>query len=81
MDYSNNHFYDEEKLMMVEEYEGFIDHRSKHNYFIEKIYEIYQKIIDKGLTEDDLNNLKVLIIEWLVNYINGDDKKFIETIK
>ena len=81
MDYSNNHFYDEEKLMMVEEYEGFIDHRNKHNYFIEKIYEIYQNIIEKGLTEDDLNDLKVLIIEWLVDHINGEDKKFIETIK
>lgn len=81
MDYSNNHFYDEEKLMMVEEYEDFINHRSEHNYFIEKIYEIYQNVINKGLEEDYLNDLKLLIIEWLVNHINGEDKKFIKTIK
>lgn len=81
MDYSNNHFYDEEKLMMIEEYEDFINHRSEHNYFIENIYEIYQNITSEGLREEDLSDLKVLIIEWLANHINGEDKKFIKTIK
>ena len=80
MEYSNNHFHDEEKLMIQEEYKDFIKHRNEHNYFIEKIYEIYQNISSKGITEDNLNDLKVLIIDWLANHINGYDKKFIKAI-
>lgn len=79
MDYSNNHFYDEEKIMMEEEYKDFIKHRSEHNFFIEKIYEIYQNIISEGITESNLNDLKILIIDWLANHINGEDMKFIKS--
>lgn len=79
MEYSNNHFHDEEKLMIQEEYKGFMKHRTEHNFFIEKIYEIYQSISSEGITEDNLNDLKVLIIDWLVNHINGEDKEFIRS--
>lgn len=79
MEYSNNHFHDEEKLMIQEEYTGFMKHRNEHNFFIEKIYEIYQSICSEGIEEDNLNDLKVLIIDWLANHINGEDKEFIKS--
>ena len=78
MEYSNNHFHDEEKLMIQEEYKGFIKHRNEHNKFIDSIYRIYENISNKGITDDNLNDLKVLIIEWLANHINGEDKDFIK---
>ncbi len=81
MSYANNHFYEEEILMMENSYENFIEHRRQHNYFIEEIYNIYQNIINGHASEENLNNLKVLIIDWLANHINGDDKKYIERIK
>lgn len=81
MNYSTNHFYEEEQLMIQYEYEDFIEHRDQHNYFVEEIYRIYQNISREEVREDDLNDLKVLIIEWLVNHINGEDKKFIKTMK
>ncbi|CAK7022388.1 hemerythrin family protein [Tissierella carlieri] len=81
MSYANNHFYEEEILMMENSYENFIEHRRQHNYFIEEIYNIYQNIVNGHASEENLNNLKVLIIDWLANHINGDDKKYIERIK
>lgn len=78
MNYATNHFHDEEQLMMEHEYESFVRHRTQHSYFVEEIYRIYQNISSEGITEKDLNDLKVLIIEWLANHINGEDKKFIQ---
>ena len=61
MNYANNHFYEEEILMLEESYEGFLEHRRKHNYFIEEIYRIYRNIIESN-SEENLKELKALII-------------------
>lgn len=81
MSYANNHFYEEEVLMMESSYEDFIEHRKEHNYFIEEIYRIYQSLSSGQVSEESLNDLKALIIDWLVNHINGDDRRYIETIR
>lgn len=81
MSYANNHFYEEELFMMEHSYKDFIEHRNQHNYFIIEIYKIYQKIINEGVSEETLNDLKVLIIEWLANHISGDDKRYISLVK
>lgn len=79
MNYASNHFYQEETLMIENSYNNFIDHRRQHNYFIEELYKIYMKTIDNN-SEESLNDLKVLIIDWLVNHINVADKEFIFTL-
>lgn len=81
MGYANNHFYEEEIFMMESSYEDFIEHRRQHNYFIEEIYRIYQKTVCGQASEDNLNDLKALVIDWLANHINGDDKKYIATLR
>lgn len=80
MSYTNNHFTEEEELMINYGYEGFLDHRKEHNYFVEEIYKLYLKSID-SINEELLIELKVLIIEWLANHINVDDKKFIKLLR
>lgn len=79
MNYANNHFYEEEMLMLENSYKGFLNYRKKHNHFIEEIYRIYQKTIENS-SEENLNELKVLIIDWLANHISCDDKEFITTL-
>lgn len=81
MSYATNHFYEEESVMIESKYDKFIEHRNQHNYFIEEVYMIYQDIISSDLSEASLNDLKVLIIDWLANHISYDDKQFIEHIK
>ena len=81
MGYATNHFYEEETVMIEYKYDKFMEHRDQHNYFIEEIYRIYQNVINNDLFETSLNELKVLIIDWLANHISHDDKKFIKEIK
>ena len=81
MSYANNHFYEEEIFMMESSYEDFIEHRRQHNYFIEEIYRIYQKTMCGQASEENLNDLKALVIDWLANHINGDDKRYIATLR
>lgn len=81
MDYANNHFYAEEMLMFEAGYKDFLDHKKEHNYFIEAVYNIYTDILETGVSENNLNDLKILIIDWLINHINGADKNFIKQIQ
>lgn len=81
MGYTNNHFYEEELLMMENKYINFVQHRNEHNYFVEEIYKLYLKTLDGSISENTLANLKLLVIDWLVNHINKSDREFAETIK
>jgi len=81
MNYANNHFYAEEVVMFESGYKDFLKHKKEHNYFIEEVYNIYNDILEAGLSENSLSDLKILIINWLVNHINGDDKRFISQMQ
>lgn len=77
MAYTNNHFMEEENLMINYKYEDLLEHRRQHNYFVEEIYKIYLKSIE-SIDQELLIDLKNLIIEWLSDHINVHDKKFIK---
>lgn len=81
INYSNDHFHEEEEYMIELKYNDFIEHRNQHNYFVESIYKIYENIMINGLSMENINNLQVLIIEWLANHISVYDKKFIKSIR
>lgn len=80
MDYANNHFYEEEAMMMKYNYEGFLDHRKEHNYFIEEIYNIYQDVKENAMNENNITLLKALFIDWLINHISVEDKKYVNVV-
>jgi len=80
MNYSITHFSEEEQAMLKYHYEYFKEHRDQHNYFVNEIYAISQSIKNKGIDEDGLDSLKVLVIEWLGNHIHESDKKFAKYI-
>ncbi len=80
MSYTNNHFLEEEELMISFEYEDLLAHRGEHNYFVEEIYKLYLKSLE-AIDQEIFIELKVLIIEWLANHINVDDKKFIKAMR
>lgn len=80
MKYTNNHFYEEELLMMENNYKDFVEHRNLHNHFVIEIYKLYEQINNGIISEEILNELKVLIIEWLAKHIHKVDKEFIASI-
>lgn len=77
MSYTNNHFLEEEQLMIENQYGRFMEHRKQHNLFVEAIYKIYLRVDNDEIDEDLFNDLKILIIEWLAKHINVEDKDFV----
>ena len=80
MSYTNNHFIEEENLMVDYEYVDLLEHRRQHNYFVEEIYKLYLRSTE-NIDQELLVDLKVLIIKWLADHINLHDKKFIEAMR
>lgn len=82
MDYATNHFIEEEALMSDYNYEDLEDHRSQHDYFMDKVRGLYSRLEeDEGSICEVLESIKVLTIEWLANHINGSDKKFVASME
>lgn len=79
--YTVNHFANEEDAMMQIGYPNFVKHREEHSYFMNEIYKLGIVIRDKGVNQDVVDQLKLLIIEWLINHISESDKAFVDFYK
>jgi len=72
-DYAVQHFYIEEKKMMVNGYPEYKDHKKKHGDFVDRIQD-FKNQYTKGnskITIELVNFLK----DWLVNHITTVDKQ------
>lgn len=79
--YTVNHFADEEDAMMQTGYPNFSKHREEHTYFMNELYKLGISIKDKGIGEETIDHLKLLILEWLINHISESDKAFATFLK
>ncbi len=79
LNYSQNHFADEEKLMRECQYPDIANHLAEHEKFIAKVsdYRDNFNLTSRMTAIDILNFLK----EWLVNHILVTDKKYAPFIK
>lgn len=76
--YTKTHFKNEEELMNKNNYVLLDDHKKEHQKFVDEI-ETLLKRYEAGsvaITIELLNYLK----NWLVDHIQGSDKKFGETL-
>jgi hemerythrin-like metal-binding protein len=72
--YTRDHFLTEEAMMKKANYPGYAGHKVEHDKLTEKAIAL-QKSYSEGkapLTMDVMNFLK----DWLVNHIEGTDKKY-----
>lgn len=81
MSYTNNHFLEEEQLMIESGYNKFMEHKQQHNLFVEEIYKVYLRVENDEINEDLFDDLKIMIIEWLTKHINNSDKDFVKYFK
>jgi len=75
VDYTKFHFAHEERFFAQTEYPGAVAHKKEHDALAKQVLEVQTKY--KGgaygtLSLDVMNFLK----EWLVNHIQGSDKKY-----
>ncbi|MFW6370001.1 MAG: bacteriohemerythrin [Bacteroidota bacterium] len=68
------HFQSEERMMMINGFNGLEEHKQEHARFIGKIKEFKEKFKsgDRKLTIEVVDFLK----EWIINHIQGMDKKY-----
>ena len=74
IDYTKQHFGDEEKLMRQYGYDGLGEQEAQHKHFVSKMKELHQQVESGNsiITMDLMNFLK----DWLVKHIKGTDKKY-----
>lgn len=73
-DYVIQHFNHEEATMFKMHYKHFPHHRDEHSYFIKQLYHLYNRALKQGLDNSVIDELKMLVLEWLINHINQEDR-------
>lgn len=79
--YVTEHFGKEEIAMLNSYYEGFQEHRGQHSYLVNEIYEINLEFQNNSISEETIDRLKFLIVEWLAKHIDEDDRAMAEHIR
>ena len=77
--YTDYHFKAEEKLMKQHAYSAFDAHVGEHKAFVLKVTD-FKKLYTQGKATLSLD-IATFLRDWLVNHINGTDKKYSEFFK
>lgn len=77
--YTKYHFEREEKMMEKANYSDYVSHKKIHNDLIEQVLQI-KSDLDKGKKEISYELLDFLK-EWIINHIQGNDKKYTKELK
>ncbi|ABZ84510.1 hemerythrin family protein [Heliomicrobium modesticaldum Ice1] len=79
--YTIQHFGAEELIMLRNGYDDFKKHREEHNWFIKMVYDVNKELLDKGLSQERLDQVRELLVSWIVNHIKVSDKRIGEVIR
>ncbi len=74
IDYTEIHFAHEEDLMIVHKYSDFENHKAEHEALVKKVLE-FKNQLDDGKASFSIE-LMSFLKDWLINHINGTDKKY-----
>jgi hemerythrin-like metal-binding protein len=74
LDYTRNHFSEEEKMMAAAKYPGLTEHQAKHRILVKQVEE-YAARYEKGEITLNLHLLNFLR-DWLTNHIQKTDKEY-----
>jgi len=74
-DYAINHFRDEENLQIQYSYPEFREHKQQHEDFKLTISVLAHKYAERGSSEKLANNITGIVVRWLVEHIQREDKK------
>ena len=69
--YVQEHFSDEERLMLSHNFPDFTSHRQEHDFFISRLGEMHARITNgEELSSKTLD----FLIDWTINHIKGTDQ-------
>lgn len=82
MDYTEVHFADEEKLQAEHNYPALEAHKGEHAKFVKAVDELREMLEEEeGPTEAFVEAVKKNVVDWLLNHIQGWDKKVAEFVR
>ena len=81
VEYTKEHFRDEEKLQAQYSYPGMGEHKQVHSRFIASITAIEKELAETGPNIALIGQLHKALVDWLINHITTEDKKVGEHIR
>ena len=79
--YTIRHFVDEEALQHEYNYPGYDHHRNEHALFRETVTGLVQRFKESGSSAELSGDVNKIVVRWLVNHIQNEDKKMSEYIR
>ena len=80
-DYGQTHFETEEKYMKKYDFNRLSIQREAHEKFTKNVESVKSRIEEEGLTDDVVNDVNEYLINWFMNHIKTEDKKFSKFMK
>lgn len=74
INYTASHFADEEKIMSLHAFPGLAVHKAEHEKLVKQVLDLQQKF--KSGHSILSNEVMTFLKNWLVNHIQGEDKKY-----
>ena len=81
LDYTKQHFSDEEAIQMKNQYPDYMRHKKIHEDFKRTAADFVRKIESEGPTIANVGQINTLLAGWLLNHIKGEDKKLAAYLK
>ena len=81
VNYTVQHFLDEEALQLEYNYPDYVNHRQLHEDFKHTVSILVHEYYETGSSEVLVENVYKTVIRWLVNHIQREDRKIAEHIR
>jgi len=75
VNYTVHHFDDEEDLQVTSNYPEYLNHKKMHDDFKITVIDLVQRFTDSGSASGLKNDIKTIVVKWLVDHILTEDKK------
>jgi hemerythrin len=75
VDYTIEHFRDEEELQLRHHYPGYERHRKLHEAFTAKVGELVARHQAEGSSDKLASDVNSIVVRWLVQHIRMEDTK------
>jgi len=80
VDYTIKHFNDEEALQVQYNYPEYENHKKMHEGFKTMVGGLVREFSETGSSDELSKNVNKIIVRWLINHIQREDKKIGEYI-
>lgn len=81
VNYTVQHFYDEESLQVQYNYPEYVRHKRLHEDFKYTVAGIVEKFNEQGSSAELSSDLNKIVARWLVSHITREDKKIGQFIR